>query len=284
MPDLEQQLITYSAKTLDQKKTWYSDVANAYNQSRPRYPEALIDRAIAMAHLSPDASILEIGCGPGNATIAFAQRDFTITAIEPNPELCQLLRENCSRSSSPYPKVKILNTSFEEWPLEAAQFTVVLAANAFHWISPDIACPKAAAALKNDGWLLLLWNMNPEPSYDAYQLLRPVYERHAPQLIRYEGREKQYEIQQQLGQKILQSGCFSTVSGHQIVCDVTYSAEEYVMLLNTFSPYKTLDSQVREALFAGLSAAIAQHFNGSLHCSYLSACHLAQKRQSSSLP
>jgi SAM-dependent methyltransferase len=144
---------------LEQRRIWYSSVADVYYKARPRYPQELINRAVTLAQLSSDAMILEVGCGPGNATVAFAQLGFSMICLEPNQDFCRLAQRNCAY----YSKVKICNTSFEEWELEANQFNAVLSANAFHWIQPEIGYSKAAAALQDNGYLILLWNMTPEP-------------------------------------------------------------------------------------------------------------------------
>ena len=109
---------TYSS---DQRKDWYSDVADDYNKVRPRYPQSLIDRAIALAQLPPDATILELGCGPGIATVPFARSGFSIVCLEPSAAACEWARQNCAA----YPKVAIVNTLFEEWPLEPERFNAV---------------------------------------------------------------------------------------------------------------------------------------------------------------
>ncbi len=277
MKDLETELKAYHSRDLEQRKRWYASVANDYDRARPNYPEALIDRALDWAKLPANAGLLEIGCGPGKATVSFAKRGFPIVCLEPNQVFCQLARQNCA----PYANVEILNVSFEEWPLEVRTFDGVLAANAFHWIPPEIAYQKAARTLKDEGWLMLFWNMTPEPSDKAYAILRDVYERYAPTLVKYEGQETQTKIQQELGQTIVNSGHFKDLLCHQIFCKVTYGGEDYLMLLNTFSPYRSLAAEAKEALFAGLRETIETQFDGSLHLSYLSAFHLARKQRDS---
>ncbi len=116
------------AYPLDQRKNWYSPVADAYNRVRPRYPEVLISRVIELTQLPTDASILELGCGPGNATVTFAQKGYKLVGIEPSEAACQLAKQNCA----PYPNVKIENTTFEEWELEVEKFNAVLAATSTH--------------------------------------------------------------------------------------------------------------------------------------------------------
>lgn len=85
----------YSFRDLEQRKVWYTPVVSAYDRGRPLYPEALIQRAIEAAHLSPDSTILEVGCGSGIATINFAQLGCAIDAVEPNRDFCR----RCSTSS-----------------------------------------------------------------------------------------------------------------------------------------------------------------------------------------
>jgi len=157
MKDAEPRKTWYSevaAYTSEERKTWYSEVADAYNRVRPRYPQELICRAVEVAQLPADAAILEVGCGPGTATIGFAQLGFSMVCLEPSLEACQLAQQNCAS----YSTVEIRNTTFEEWELETERFHALLAATSFHWVSPEIGYPKADAALQNNGFLILLWN------------------------------------------------------------------------------------------------------------------------------
>lgn len=39
------------AKTPEQRRPWYSPVADVYDRARPRYPEEIIDRAVELAGL-----------------------------------------------------------------------------------------------------------------------------------------------------------------------------------------------------------------------------------------
>lgn len=125
----------------------YSAVADAYNKARPRYPKELISRVLELAQLPSTANILEIGCGPGTATTAFAQLGFSMICLEPSQQACQLAQQNCAT----YPDVEIVNTTFEEWELQPEKFNAVLAATSFHWVPPEIRHPKAAAALQDNG-------------------------------------------------------------------------------------------------------------------------------------
>lgn len=276
MRDLEQRKNWYSevadAYTSEQRKSWYSEVADAYNRVRPRYPNELILRAVELAQLPADAIILEVGCGPGTATAEFAKVGFSMVCLEPSQEACFLARQNCMQ----YPDVEITNTTFEEWELEPERFDAVLAASAFHWVSPEIGYSKAAAALKDNGSLILLWNTAPQPRQEVYQALQEVYQTQAPSLGQYEERGTQEESLRRQGQAVIASGQFQGLVSEQLECELTYSIGDYLALLSTLSPYVRLDPQQRDSLFTGLREVL-ERCGRSIQVSYLSAFHIAEK-------
>lgn len=277
MKDLKQILQTEChGKDLEQRKRWYSPAAEAYNQVRPRYPQWVIDQVINIAQLSTDSKLLEVGCGPGTATTSFATGGCSMLCLEPNPDFYRLAQKNCAS----YPKIELQNLSFEEWKFEPGKFDAVLAASSFHWIVPEIGYPKAAAALRPQGYLILLWNKELQPRYEVYQQLSEVYHTYAPSLSRsYESSTQQTAILDQLGQMAIASGCFKDLrSGHMRV-EVTYSVDQYLLLLNTYSPYLNLDPLLKQHLFAGLRQVLEQ--NGDrVQLSYVSAFHMARPNQS----
>ena len=272
MEDLKETIINYSGKNLEERKSWYSPAAEAYDRARPRYPLELIHRVMEVAQLSSDSKILEVGCGPGTATVDFARFGCSMVCLEPNPDFYRLAQRNCQF----YPHVEIQHTSFEEWTVLTGEFDAVLAATSFHWIPPEIGYPKAAKALRADGSLILLWNKELQPPYEVYQSLLEVYQLYAPFLARYEDRETQEEVLQGLGQIVIDSGQFQDLVSEQFQCRVTYSVDEYLTLLSTYSPYLELTPQRRNALFEGLRDKIEQEWEGSLQLSYLSAFHIAR--------
>jgi len=273
MENFKQTIASFSNKDLEVRKNWYSPAAEAYNKARPRYPQNLIKQVVEIAQLSPESKILEVGCGPATATVSFAQLGYSIICLEPNPDFFDLAKHNCQH----YKDVEIQNTSFEEWQLETDKFDAVLAASSFHWIPPELGYPKAANALKENGSLILLWNKELQPNYEVYQSLAEAYQKHAPSLDRYETWEMQQEIFKGFGSIVSDSGLFKDIRFGQVTCDVVYRTDEYLMLLNTYSPYLKLDPDSKKALFAELSERINNDFGGSLQLSYISAFHIGRK-------
>ena len=263
------------AANVEQKRRWYSPAAEAYNAVRPKYPDEIIAFAVDAAGLTAASRLLEIGCGPGTATIAFASRGCSILAVEPNPDFCAIAQRNCAA----YPDVRFHNCAFEELPVESGSFDCVLAATSMHWVSADIAYKKAAEALTSGAHLVLLWNMVLRLSDEANQQFLPVYRSRVPDLLRPEADSQETQILQlnRSAQIALDTGLFKDLQTTSRVGHLVYSADEYLRLLTTYSQYIALDATTREELFADIRAIIIEQFDGSLALTSRSACHVARK-------
>lgn len=250
---MQAQLQGYSRRDLGDRKHWYVSIADAYDQTRPQYPQEICDRILALSNLPPKPKLLEIGCGPGTTTANFARHGLEILCLEPNPAFYDLAQRNCA----PYTNVEIRNLALEEWPIDPEQFDLVYAANAFHWIPPEVGYPKVAAALKPGGSLALLWNMTLEPSLEVHQQLKPLFVDQAPIFSRYEGPGRQAEILIELGQMMVDSGRFERPRVESMICEHHYGLADYLALLSTYSHYIELPEEVRSRLFASLQDMIS---------------------------
>ncbi len=121
-------------RDIEERRHWYSPAARAYQQVRPRYPQAIIDQVMEITGLCDRSSIVEIGCGPAIATPTFAELGCHMVCIEPNPDFYHLAQQSCQV----YPRIELINCSFEEWESRGYKFDAVLAASSFHWVSPDL--------------------------------------------------------------------------------------------------------------------------------------------------
>jgi SAM-dependent methyltransferase len=270
---LKQTINELASKELAQRKGWYSPAAEAYHSTRPKYPSELIGQAVKTALLSPSSSILELGCGPGTATASFAELGCQMVCIEPNPDFYDMAVMNCKS----YPTVEVMNTSFEEWALEAEAFDAVLAASSMHWIPAEIGYAKASTALKEKGYLILLWNKELQPCKSMQDALSEAYQLHAPSLDRYEDRKTQEVILMGLGQMALDSGKFHNLVTATFETCLTYQSDQYIALLSTYSAYLRLEPYTRTSLFTDIKQCIAEKGAGEIRLSYLSTYHIAQK-------
>ncbi len=153
------------------RRVTFEEAADIYNEVRTGYPAELVEDVITLSGIPSGGRILEIGCGPGTATVDFARHGYHILAIELGRRLSAFAAENCKQ----YPRVKILNTAFEDWPIEEQAFDLAVAADSFHWIPPEIGYPKVARALKPSGSAAFFWNAPVESKTDLSHEIAEVY-------------------------------------------------------------------------------------------------------------
>ena len=88
--------------------------------------------------LHPDATMLDIGAGPGSFTIPFAQKIKFVTAVEPSQGMASLLKDNAKEAG--VENFTVLEELLEDLPQESApdfQFDLV-AVSLVLWMFPDV--------------------------------------------------------------------------------------------------------------------------------------------------
>jgi SAM-dependent methyltransferase len=221
------------------------------------------------AELPPGASLLEIGCGPGNATRQFAAAGHPITCIEPGVRLAALAASNLAS----HPHVRIENARFEEWPIRAGAFHLVYAAQSFHWVDPDVGYARAARCLCEGGALALFWNRPAGTDPRLRAALDAVYERHAPGLSRV---TRPLELPG-VEEAVARTGCFGPVEiSHYRWTDVR-SADEYARLTATYSDHAALPEAQRRALLDALREAIELN-GGTIAAAQVAVLYFTRRR------
>jgi SAM-dependent methyltransferase len=239
------------------RRITFEEVAELYDKARPGYPEELVEDVVALSGIPADGRILEIGCGPGNATIPFAKRGYRIVGIELGERLAALAVENCRA----YPGVEIQNVRFEDWVLEEKAFGLAISADAFHWIPPQVGYPKVARALKDSGSVAFFWNVPVDPRTDWSRAIEEVYRERAPQVENPDTLFTFEWLVEIIKDNFEASGWFGEVTVKQYLGSETYTTEDYLKLLKTYSGLRGLDEDTRGKLFAGVREVI-ERFGG----------------------
>ncbi|MCY7337881.1 MAG: class I SAM-dependent methyltransferase [Chamaesiphon sp.] len=255
----------------EQRKSWYGSVAQIYDRVRPKYPPEFLDRAIEVAKIPATGKILEVGCGPGTATIGLAQMGLSIVALEPSLETYSVACQNLAA----YPNVEIINTNFEEWESESRTFDAVIAATSWHWVAPEHKHTKAASLLKDSGSLILLWNTAMQPPLHIFEDLTEVFDRYIPALAKYKYPETALSEVRIFASSAMGSGLFSELREESRSHQINYSIDDYLQLLTTYSPCIALSPECRHELLGQLREILAQTCGDRIPLAYLSAFHVA---------
>src|ERR1022692_3536408 len=71
----------------------FNEVPELYDRVRPTYPDELFADLVAITGMERRSSVLEVGCGTGQATRSLAALGYSVTAIEPGAGLAALARQ-----------------------------------------------------------------------------------------------------------------------------------------------------------------------------------------------
>jgi SAM-dependent methyltransferase len=257
---------------LEQRKNWYGSITEAYDRVRPKYTPEFIDRVLAVAEISSTAKILEIGCGPGTATIELAKQGLSLVCLEPSLDACTLARHNLAN----YPNVEIINNNFEEWEPENRKFDAILAATSWHWVSPEHKHIKSASLLKDGGKLILLWNTGMQPDPAIFQSLIEPLTQYMPTLAQYKDRDTQLNEISIFARSAVDSGLFSEFDEECQTTEVNYSIDDYLQLLTTYSPCIALSPADRKKLLTELRSILVQNCGEHISLAYFSIFQIAK--------
>ena len=143
--------MTDDSSSFDAHATSFEAAAASYERGRPPYPPQALDWL-----LPPGAQrVLDLGAGTGKLTRQLVSRGLDVVAVEP----LEGMRAELSRV---LPGTPVQAGSAEEIPLPDGAVDAVLAAQAWHWVTPEVAAPEVARVLRPGGQLGLVWNERDE--------------------------------------------------------------------------------------------------------------------------
>jgi SAM-dependent methyltransferase len=233
----------------------FDQAAVAYDEARSGYPPQLINKLIELAKPPEKARILEIGCGTGQITRPFAERGYEIVAVELGEHLARMARANLA----PFPNVQVIHNSFEEWITDEPPFDLVLSAQTFHWIDPEVGYPKIRHLLTNSGQLAVVYNLFPGSIDTVYQDLDRIYQRTFPTREESDAATSLQENVARTIRTITDSGLFREPVVWDHAWIETYTTDRYMKLLESFSDHRNMDESARMQLIDEVRTIIDKH-------------------------
>jgi SAM-dependent methyltransferase len=251
----------------------FEEVAELYDRVRPTYPQQVFDDLVALAQLPEAARIVEVGCGTGQATLPLAERGYRITCLELGERLAAMARRNLAA----FPAVEIVNAPLETWQPAGAEFDAVVAFTAFHWIDPELRYEKPASLLRERGALAVVGTKHVLPA-GGDLFFAEVAEDYVGLPDADADPPPDPSAVGDFGDEIEASGLFSNVAGRRYVWDVTYTADEYVAVLDTYSGHRALGDERRRRLYERIHHRITARPQGKVRKSYLATLNVAERQ------
>lgn len=137
--------------------THFEAEAANYAHARPPYPPGLWKCLHEQQVLRPGDHALDLGAGTGQATGPLLEAGLQVTAVEPGPQLADLLRAE-------HPAATVIVSRAEDVDLPAASFDIAVAATSIHWFDLDVVLAKVHRLLTPSGRLLVWRNVFADPS------------------------------------------------------------------------------------------------------------------------
>lgn len=244
----------------------FNQDAELYDRCRPGYPPQVFEDLAALAPIGPRSRVLEIGCGTGQATVPLARLGCAITTVELGAALATVARRNLAG----FAKARIVVSAFEEWPLPTQQFDVVMFATAFHWIDPNVRMSKTAEALRPGGALAVVSTHHVAGGTERFFTnVQRCYERFdpgstAPGLQLPATTDVTHDVTE-----FDASGRFGPVEYRRYEWEQSYTAEQYLQLLATYSGHRAMPHRARKDLFACINKMIDDQHAGQITKRYL---------------
>jgi SAM-dependent methyltransferase len=248
-------------------------VPELYDRARPVYPEQVFDDLVELGGVPPGGRILEIGPGTGQATRPLAERGFELLSVELGAGLAAAAR----RKLAGYPNVRIVNANFETWDPEVGEFDAVVAFTAFHWIDPALRFAKAGRLLRGGGALAIIETQHVLPEggdsfwtevQDDYDDVAPSDDNRPP---------SPPEKIEDLSTEIEAAAGFELMGVRRYVWDVTYSPDEYITVLDTYSGHRSMEEPKRLELYERIRRRIEARPAQRVQKSYLAMLNVAHK-------
>ncbi|MGW0908665.1 class I SAM-dependent methyltransferase [Streptomyces sp. NPDC002853] len=144
--------------------------AQRYDQARPGYPDALVERILARSPEGEPFDVLDVGCGTGIAARQFQAAGCAVLGVEPDARMADFARAH---------GLPVEVATFEDWESAGRTFDAVTAAQSWHWVDPVAGAMKAARVLRPGGRLAIFGHVY-EPPAEVAEPFAAAYRRVAP--------------------------------------------------------------------------------------------------------
>ncbi|MEV6984131.1 class I SAM-dependent methyltransferase [Sphaerisporangium sp. NPDC051017] len=251
----------------------FMEDAELYDRARPGYPVAMFDDLAEVACIGPGCSVLEIGCGTGQATVPLAEWGCRVVAVELGEAMAEIARRKLSR----FHQAEVVVSAFEDWPLPERPFDVVLSATAFHWLDPNVRVDKSANAMRVGGTLATIATHHiAGGSIEFFRQAQECYERFDPKTPKgITLQDSSYVLRESAD--LDDSGRFGPVRFFRYERDIEYTTTQYLDVLRTYSGHRDLPPDALAGLLDCIGTLIDTCHGGKITKRYLTELRVAHR-------
>jgi SAM-dependent methyltransferase len=127
----------------------FAEMAGVYERGRPEYAPAVADAIVAELGIPAAGPVLDLAAGTGKLTRALLGAGLDVVAVEPQPELRELLEASIGHE-------RVREGLAEAIPLPDQSVAAVTVADAFHWFDHAPALAEIRRVLRPGGGLAVL--------------------------------------------------------------------------------------------------------------------------------
>jgi SAM-dependent methyltransferase len=120
--------------------------ADVYDRYRPPPPPEVLDVLAFAAGVARPSLVVDLGCGTGLSTRAWADRAEQVVGVEPNPRMIEH-----ARTVTEQPNVGYVEAYAAETGLPAGRANLVTSWQAFHWMEAQPVLAEVARLLRDGG-------------------------------------------------------------------------------------------------------------------------------------
>jgi SAM-dependent methyltransferase len=218
-----------------------------YHRTRPRYPQALVDRIIAA---SPGRQVLDVGIGTGVSARHFADAGCEVLGVEVDPRMAEFARGQ---------GFEVEVARFEDWDPAGRTVDAVLAGQTWHWVEPVAGAAKAAASLRPGGRIAVFWNVQQVPP-ELARAFAEAYQRALPDSPFGGGQGNPLDAYERICARaadgIRSTGAFEEPERWRVDWEQRYTTGEWLELVPTFGGHSLFPRPALQQLMSDMAEAI----------------------------
>ncbi|MGF3106161.1 class I SAM-dependent methyltransferase [Rossellomorea sp. DUT-2] len=131
----------------------FDNKTKEYAIGRPSYPSEIL-KVIRELGVNNQSTIADIGAGTGILTHMLGSLECNVLAIEPNEQMLVECRKYCNELNN----IQFIKAPAEKTSLKENSVDIITIAQAFHWFDKELCKKEFQRILKENGYVVILWN------------------------------------------------------------------------------------------------------------------------------